>query len=118
MVITTNEERALPDAFLRRCSVLHLALPEEAGALIEALINRGRAHFPHCAAGVLQRAAQLLAKDRDELRRQDLAPPGLAEYIDLVQAVTEQRKDEAAQIALLDRIARFALRKHPPEPSR
>ena len=118
VVITTNEERALPDAFLRRCLVLHLALPVEAGALTKALIVRARAHFPTCAIAVLERAAALLANDRDELHRQDLAPPGLAEYIDLVRAVIEQRTEETEQLALLERIARFALRKHPPEASR
>ncbi|WP_437623570.1 AAA family ATPase [Sorangium sp. So ce1151] len=118
VVITTNEERALPDAFLRRCLVLHLALPDDDRALVRALITRGRAHFSECAERVLQRAAELLAADRAELCRQDLAPPGVAEYIDLVRAVTEQREDEAEQIALLERIAKFALRKHPPEPVR
>lgn len=118
VVITTNEERSLPDAFLRRCLVLHLTLPEETAALVETLVARGRAHFEQCAVGVLTKAAELLAKDRAELRRQDLAPPGLAEYIDLVQAVIRQRTTEADQIALLERIAKFALRKHPPEPGR
>ncbi|MFO0759349.1 MAG: MoxR family ATPase [Byssovorax sp.] len=115
VVITTNEERALPDAFLRRCLVLHLSLPEETRALVSTLVARGRAHFPDAAAPVLTRAAELLARDRAELRRQDLAPPGLAEYIDLVRAVTRQRAGEGEQLALLDRIAKFALRKHPPE---
>lgn len=118
VVITTNEERALPDAFVRRCLVLHLALPEQRDDLIRLLIARGRAHFGACAAAVLQRAAELLAHDREEMRRQDLSPPGLAEYLDLLRAVSGQRRDEAAQLALLERIARFALRKHPPEPGR
>jgi MoxR-like ATPase len=118
VVITTNEERSLPDAFLRRCLVLHLSLPGKTEALIEVLSARGRAHFPACAPAVLTKAAELLAKDREEYRRQDLAPPGLAEYIDLVLAVIGQRSTEEEQIALLDRIAKFALRKHPPEPGR
>ena len=54
VVITTNEERALPDAFLRRCLVLHLTLPEEAGALVRTLVERGRAHFNECGGGVLE----------------------------------------------------------------
>src|SRR5262249_26015573 len=102
VVITTNEERALPDAFLRRCLVLHLALPERHDELVATLIARGRAHFPGGAAAVLERAAALLAADREEIRRRDLAPPGLAEYIDLVRAVTEQHGEEAKQVALLE----------------
>jgi MoxR-like ATPase len=115
VVITTNEERALPDAFLRRCFVLHLGLPDDPVRLRQTLTARGRAHFPVCADSVLVRAAELLANDRDALRLQDLAPPGLAEYIDLVRAVTEQRREEVEQLGLLDRIAKFALQKHPPE---
>jgi MoxR-like ATPase len=117
VVITTNEERALPDAFLRRCLVLHLALPAERAALVAVLIARGRAHFSEkkCADAVLREAAELLATDREKLRERDLAPPGLAEYIDLLLAVTEQRTGQEAQIELLRSIAKFALRKHPPE---
>jgi MoxR-like ATPase len=118
VVFTTNEDRALPDAFLRRCLVLHLALPVDADALTKALMVRARAHFPACREAVLQRAAALLARDRAELRGGDVAPPGLAEYLDLVRAVIEQRAAEADQLALLERIAKFALRKHAPEPGR
>lgn len=117
VVITTNEERALPDAFLRRCLVLHLALPVEREALIEALVSRGGAHFEACSVAVLRAAAELLAEDRKTMRDRDLSPPGLAEYIDLLHAVTEQckSKTEGEQLELLRRIAKFALRKHPPE---
>jgi MoxR-like ATPase len=115
VVITTNEERSLPDAFLRRCLVLHLALPEETSALIEMLLDRGEAHFSGCSRRVLTRAAELLANDRYELRRQGLTPPGLAEYLDLVRAVIERRPTEDEQVTLLERISKFALRKHPPE---
>lgn len=113
VVITTNEERALPDAFLRRCLVLHLGLPSERDKLVGLLVARGKAHFENCAAGVLQRAAELLADDREKLLREDVAAPGLAEYIDLVRAVTNQRPSEKEQRALLEKISKFALRKHP-----
>jgi MoxR-like ATPase len=61
VVITTNEERALPDAFVRRCLVLHLRLPSDPKRLAERLIARGRAHFnrpdrPPVSEKVLQRA--------------------------------------------------------------
>jgi MoxR-like ATPase len=115
VVITTNEERSLPDAFLRRCLVLHLGLPVDPEALKQALVARGRAHYPKCSAEVLMRAAELLAVDRNDLRKQGLMPPGVAEYIDLVQAVIKQCKTKVERLALLDRIAKFALRKHPPE---
>ena len=45
VIITTNEERELPAAFLRRCLVLNLYLPQEENKLIEFLIQRGHIHF-------------------------------------------------------------------------
>lgn len=119
VVITTNEERSLPDAFLRRCLVLHLSLPARREDLLAALIEKGRAHFPPsaCSDGVLRKAGELLAVDREAYQRRDLTPPGLAEYLDLVAVISKQRTDEAGQIALLSQVAKFALRKHPPEPS-
>ncbi len=115
VVITTNEERSLPDAFLRRCLVHHLALPAEKNALVAALVTRGRAHFPMCATEVLVRAAELLASDREQVRFQGLAPPGLAEYVDLIRAATRQRSTKDEQLALLELISGFAFRKHSPE---
>lgn len=111
VVITTNEERALPDAFLRRCFVLHLKFPSDQ----DELIRRGRAHFPksQCTDAVLHEAAKLLTADREKLRNTDLCPPGLAEYLDLVRAVCGQKKTKAEQLALMAKISKFALRKHP-----
>ena len=119
IVITSNEERALPDAFVRRCLVLHLRLPTERQELIDHLVARAQAHFPLteeravCAA-VLTRAAEMLATDRDTARKQHWLPlPGQAEYLDLVRAVLDLAPtDTAAQTALLEQVQRFALRKH------
>lgn len=115
VLITTNEERSLPDAFLRRCFVLHLKLPSERAKLVNALAGRGRAHFARevCCEKVLQTAAEQLATDREKAGELGLAPPGLAEYIDLLRAVIEQERTEDKQLSLLGQIAQFAFEKHP-----
>jgi MoxR-like ATPase len=112
VVITTNEERALPDAFLRRCVVLHLRLPKE-DELVDFLVSRGAEHFPECSEEVLRVAAELLKKDRADVAHRGLCPPGQAEYLDLVRAVVEQASTEKQQLGLLDELARFTYRKHP-----
>ncbi|WP_273702955.1 MoxR family ATPase, partial [Candidatus Accumulibacter vicinus] len=70
VVITTNEERELPAAFLRRCVVLTLE-PEQ--PYPRFLVKRGRAHFGPQAKRpandclddeILQTAAAQLAEDR------------------------------------------------------
>jgi len=116
IVMTTNEERAMPDAFLRRCLVLHLGLPTERKQLEDKLVAYGRAHFASSDERVLRQAAEQLVNDREEHKARDLMPPGLAEYIDLVRAVTELRPADAkAQLDLLRDISKFMYRKHPPE---
>lgn len=116
ILLTTNEERVLPDAFLRRCLVLHLALPQDDEELMNHLQKRGTAHFgTQTTPKVLREAARQLVEDRRAAAQAQLSPlPGQAEYLDLVRAVIEQApKDVAKQQALLALVARFALRKHP-----
>ncbi len=115
VVITTNEERALPDAFVRRCLVLHLTLPTDNNELIEGLKTRGRAHFEDADSSVLIRAAEILADDRRAALEASRTPlPGQAEYLDLVRAVLALKPgDPAAQEQALEEVARYAVKKHP-----
>lgn len=122
VIITTNEERALPDAFIRRCMVLHLALPDGRQALIDKLIERGRTHFQahdsriqRASENLLKKAAELLADDRANAQSRNWRPlPGQAEYLDLVRAVVVQSKgDLKRQQDLIGEVDLFVLKKHP-----
>ena len=112
VVITTNEERSLPDAFLRRCLVLHLSL-EEGDKLVDFLFERGKAHFGDVDEDVLREAAEQVKADRVVCQQRALAAPGLAEYLDLVRAVTDLRDEPAEQKELLKQVKQFVLKKHP-----
>lgn len=119
MIVTTNEERALPDAFLRRCLVLHLKLPKTRKELESFLKDRGRAHFPDADEGVIEQVVKLLADERvpedgSPPRTGPLPLPGQAEFLDLLRAVIAMRpQNPDGQLQILDEIAKFALRKHP-----
>jgi MoxR-like ATPase len=120
IVITTNEERVLPNAFLRRCVVLQLELPRSSGeALIDFLVARGEAHFgKRVTKPILRETAKLVARDRtassDGGRWAGGYRPGLAEYVDLLRALDERApKNAAKQKALLERIGKFVLEKEP-----
>ena len=120
VVITTNEERALPDAFVRRCLVLFLSVPDTREELINMLVRRGRAHFgENVDDRVLGQAAEMLADDRAEARKDQRPPyPGQAEYLDLVRAVLAIAPDDLdKQCEILENIRRFALKKHQASPS-
>jgi MoxR-like ATPase len=116
VVITTNEERELPAAFVRRCLVLSLRLPEKRDELMAALIERGRAHFKgKCHDDVYKAAARQLWEDRQAAESQGVPPPGQAEYIDLLRAMCSLEPDVERQMSLLGKISDFALKKHPAE---
>ncbi len=117
VIITTNEERALPDAFVRRCMVLHLWLPEGRKALIAHLAERGCVHFPeHFKDGddeLLQLAAGMLAEDRQTARENHWYPlPGQAEFFDLLRAALTLEQDPTERVSRLKAIRRYALKKH------
>lgn len=90
VIITTNEERSLPAAFLRRCWVLHLEVPEGVDALVPWLVARGEAHFQAkgVAPELILRVAQMVAEGRAQLPRTS-ARPATAEYLDLLGAGSE-----------------------------
>jgi MoxR-like ATPase len=117
VVITTNEERELPAAFLRRCVVLTLE-PDHPYA--DFLVKRGQAHFGSEAPSarrlhetILRTAAEQLDADRHNARMAGVPPPGLAEYIDLLTALCRLapgKRDE--QQAWLARLAPYAFLKN------
>lgn len=107
ILITSNEERSLPAAFMRRCLAVRLSLPTNDEALHDLLITRGRAHFPNAAPNILTQAANQIIADRNQ------APPpkpGQAEYLDLLRAVTTLATDPAEQARLLNTIAPYVLK--------
>lgn len=115
IILTTNEERTLPNAFLRRCLVLELRLPAKDEDLVTYLVARGRAHFSQLTTDeVLLEAARQLASDRKAANEQGHNPkPGQAEYLDLIRAVIELAEgDISKHSALIGKVAHFALKKH------
>ncbi len=111
IMITTNEERELPSAFLRRCLVLHLEFPSTLEAGIEFLWLRGKrlAKKLGLEKDLCCVVAECICRDREEARGR-MALPGAAEYLDLLRALAdvpnEMRKDR------LDQIKKFVLQKH------
>jgi len=120
VLLTSNEERALPDAFVRRCLVHELVLPSERDALVSHLSERiAAAHFPEVDIRVRRQAAELLYEDRSEAQRRGWPRPGQAEYLDLIRAVIRRPRvgDTSAQLAALEQLRGFTYRKQPGQSS-
>jgi len=128
IVITTNEERELPPAFVRRCVVLNLNPPDGGTEFIGWLMDRSKVHqhlriaeiSKDGTADVRRRAADQVLEDRLVAARNGYAKPGLAEYIDLLTALHEltgtiEDPETLAgqQVYWLNRLSAYALVKNP-----
>ena len=119
IIITTNEERELPPAFIRRCAVLNLNPPKDDKPFIEWLIQRGKVHN-HLIIdeAARQTAAEQVLEDRKAAEQAGYPKVGLAEYIDLLTALHELTKTRSgkaphkSQLDWLNQISPYALVKH------
>ncbi len=118
VIITTNEERELPSAFLRRCLVLQMPFPDENDApAVEKFLIEDRARVfwkdSEVSDAVCKLAVSQLLKDRQNAREQGFTPPGAAEFLDVVRIlVTLHKGGEEKQRAALEHVGRFAFQKH------
>lgn len=114
IIITSNDERDLPAAFVRRCLVMRMSLPSSPGELKKYLCRLGAEHQPMQDSEVQRMAANLLSEDRAAAEREGARPlPGLAEYLDTLRALDQLYPGDAlAQQTALQEIARYTSGKH------
>ncbi len=114
VIIASNDERDLPDAFLRRCVVMVISFEEGDS---DFLPDRGKLHFPELHPDVVAAAALDLLEDRRHIV--DGPRPGLAEYLDMLRVLArspEPANDSVAkrrerQLDLLKQVRRFTFQK-------
>jgi MoxR-like ATPase len=114
VIVTSNEERELPPAFLRRCLVLTLKLPKAPAELASYLVDRGKLHFPELHEQyptALASAAEQLIGDRAKAVEEGVYTPGLAEYLDLLRVLEKIGGDPAP---LLKELSAYFFDKQPP----
>lgn len=90
IIITTNSERQLPDAFLRRCAYVHIEYPR--GKALESILASR-------LAGVFEASSPFLVdaqKFYEDLRAKQIIdkPPGTAELLQFLQAMAASGVDQ------------------------
>jgi MoxR-like ATPase len=104
IIVTTNEERDLPPAFLRRCVILQLEEPGD-----ERLREIARAHFPGVEGPQLEVVMAHYLGIRQRRRKAKEQLPSVAEFLDALAALrglgltTEHPKWAELQELLLDK---------------
>lgn len=127
VIITTNEERILPDAFIRRCLSVTLGLPQGRNKQIDYLVDHARPSFAELdetlidggEQTLLEAAAEMVLNDRKEADKGNLHPlPGQAEYFDLLRGLQAQMQETPGNKIqqLIRSLARFTSKKHPDFP--
>ncbi|NNB99629.1 MoxR family ATPase [Corallococcus exiguus] len=81
LVITSNDERELSPAFVRRCILLTLRPHGR-----ERLVEIAEEHFPGKDTKLFTEIAVQVVEDRDRAAREGARPPSTAEYLDAVAA--------------------------------
>jgi MoxR-like ATPase len=111
VVITTNEERELPQAFLRRCVIAELTPPTSVEELVKIAeehlkVRLGKAEPQDMALAAA--LAQELRDVREAARRDGIRQPSTAEYLDALWAcralgigVKDRRWDAVRRLTLV-----------------
>ncbi|MBX2857570.1 MAG: MoxR family ATPase [Cellvibrionaceae bacterium] len=107
VVLTSNDIRELPAALLRRCVVLELTLPDK---LAEHFIAIGEQHFPTMDKEVLQLVVEQILQDRNNCR--EFPKTGLAEFIDLLGALSQVANTKEGQISWLNKLGLYFHKSH------
>jgi MoxR-like ATPase len=84
VIITTNGERDLPPAFLRRCVSLVLKHPSR-----KQLMTIGRKHYPNVSESVLTQVTKRFVRLRQQAHDEGLRLPSTSEYLDAVRAARD-----------------------------
>ena len=108
VIFTTNGEREMPPAFLRRCVTLELPPPTR-----DWLVDIARRRHGAADAPLFERIAAATMEARKAARDESRRPPGTSEYLDAVSACLGLAVDRsaAAQQALLDLVTEATLGK-------
>jgi MoxR-like ATPase len=91
--ITSNSEKELPDAFLRRCIFHYISFPDE--SMMKDIV---KAHHPDIDKKLLTRALEMFYNVRqiDELRKK----PSTSELIDWINMLVHQGADLKREISI------------------
>ncbi|MFT5164485.1 MAG: MoxR-like ATPase [Alteromonadaceae bacterium] len=109
VVITSNEERLLPQAFLRRCAVLDIQLPTDREEATEWMLEIFKTHYPdeQTQTELLTLATQVADNVIDQRQRVEAQnngdyKVGTSEFLDMLKVLKAFDADErSAKLALL-----------------
>lgn len=108
VIITTNDERALPDAFLRRCCFLHIKFPdrpreghEDSDSVLREIVRK-RLGLEWKENNLAGSSIRLIHDCRAEGQNQLSKPPTTAELIDFILELRTQDVPDGTDFLTID----------------
>jgi MoxR-like ATPase len=91
--ITSNDEKDLPEAFLRRCLFHYIEFPQE-----EHLVAIVKAHFPQSSPDLIEKAVARFQELRNKMEKEKTSKKvSTSELIDWFAVLSDFPKDEVLQ---------------------
>lgn len=109
LILTTNGERELPPAFLRRCVTLTLDPPTE-----DWFVKIADQKYPDNDQALHKRVASEVMRHRKAAKKAGLREPSTGEYIDALEACKDLEIDTRSKV--WEDVARSVLWKHESDP--
>lgn len=116
IVITTNNERDLPPAFVRRCITFDIRFPDDKKDLARLFHEIARRHFKEATDRLIDKAFDLYDALRTSATAANVRQPSTAEFLDALRALERVKLAEPDADAQWERIATAAMWKHTKPP--
>jgi MoxR-like ATPase len=110
VIITTNDERDLPNAFLRRCVVVRFERPDT-----KRMVDIAVAHFGEDKEDLYEPVAAIVMQLSDVKERSGGVAPSTAEYLDAISACRKLQVSPSKKKQVWQQVARAVLEKPRPD---
>jgi MoxR-like ATPase len=102
VILTSNSERPLPDAFLRRCLYFNIEFPDK--ELLKEIVTKQQDQKIQQELDFIDNTIDIFLRVREATKQPGIRPPGTSEFLEFVRAIhlLRQRSPEELDDALAD----------------
>jgi MoxR-like ATPase len=102
VILTSNSERPLPDAFLRRCLYFNIEFPDR--DLLIDIVTKQQDHRIQQELAFIEDTIKIFLQVREATKKPGIRPPGTSEFLEFVRAINllRQRSPEELDDAMDD----------------
>jgi MoxR-like ATPase len=97
VIMTSNSEKPLPDAFLRRCLYFNIEFPNK--DLLEKIVTRQQDQKIQQELAFIEDTIEIFLQVRQATKKPGIRPPGTSEFLEFVRAIHLLRQRSPQDLA-------------------